>query len=328
MIYLGRMWRQISESRALWAVTAVIIGVDAIWAWSLGIRVVLNPVVIPVFCLVVCINLVYATIRPDRRIAALAETIAQLMAFTSSATILSYLTVTSRFPLVDRYLAAADAVIGFDWLAVFMWVHERPLIGKILFVAYDSGIFQLGVLLIVLNVLGRLERAREFVWLFVLTLLIVIPISWLLPAESAWVYFGVTDIANAYHLAHFSALRASQMPEISMAQVNGLITFPSFHTALGAILIYATRGIRILFPIYLVLNLLMIASTPSVGGHYFVDVLAGLAVVPCAIMILRWCQNIRPSQVTLGGAMCSAGDEALLVRGEQVVVNPACCAGA
>src|SRR6266403_1120697 len=117
MIYLDRMRWQITESQALWAVAAAIIGIDAIWAWSLGIRIVLNP-------------------------------------------------------LVDRYLAAADSVIGFDWLALFMWVHERPLIGKILFVAYNSGIFQMGVLLVVLNVLGRLERAREFVWLFVLTLLI------------------------------------------------------------------------------------------------------------------------------------------------------------
>ncbi|WP_409192551.1 phosphatase PAP2 family protein [Bradyrhizobium sp. RDM4] len=299
MIYGGRMELRITESQALWAIIAAIIGVDATWAWSLGIRVVLNPVVIPVFCLIVCINLVYATVRPDRRIAALAETIAQLIAFTSSATILSYLTVTSSFPLVDRYLAGADSVIGFDWLALFMWVHERPLIGKILFAAYDSGIFQLGVLLVGLNVLGRLERAREFVWLFVLTLSIIIPISWLLPAESAWVYFGVTDLANAYHLAHFSALRAGQMPEISMTQVNGLITFPSFHTALGAILIYATRGIRILFPIYLGLNVLMITSTPSMGGHYLVDIFAGLAVVPCAIMILRWAQKARHSQLAL-----------------------------
>jgi hypothetical protein len=299
MIYLGRMRWQITESQALWAVAAAIIGIDAIWAWALGIRIVLNPLVVPVFCLMVCISMVYATIRPDRRIAALAETIAQLIAFTSSATILSYLTVTSRFPLVDRYLAAADSVIGFDWLALFILVHERPLIGKILFVAYNSGIFQMGVLLVVLNVLGRLERAREFVWLFVLTLLIVMPISWLLPAESAWVYFRVTDLANAYHLAHFSALRAGQMPEISMSQVNGLITFPSFHTAFGAILIYATRGIRILFPIYLVLNVLMIASCPTVGGHYLVDILAGLAVVPCAILVLRWSQSAPTSRLAL-----------------------------
>src|SRR6266404_3321393 len=104
MIYLDRMRWQITESQALWAVAAAIIGIDAIWAWSLGIRIVLNPLVVPVFCLMVCISMVYATIRPDRRIAALAETIAQLIAFTSSATILSYLTVTSRFPLVDRYL--------------------------------------------------------------------------------------------------------------------------------------------------------------------------------------------------------------------------------
>ena len=84
------------------------------------------------------------------------------------------------------------------------------------------------------------------------------------------------------------------VPAILMTQVNGLITFPSFHAALGLILIYVTRGIRVLFPISLGLNVLMIAATPTVGGHYFVDVLAGLAVVPLAIMLVR-CWNREKS---------------------------------
>jgi hypothetical protein len=309
MIYRLGMQRQISETQMLWAIIALIIGVDALWAWSLGIRVALNPLTIFAFCLVSGINFVYATVRPDRRIAALAAAIAQLMAFTGSGAILSYLTVTSRFPLVDRYLAVADAAIGFDWLSLFMWVHEHTTIDRVLTAFYNSGVLQLGILLVVLTVLGRRERLREFVWLFVLTLLIAIPISWLFPAESAWVYFGVTDRTYAYHLADFTALRAGRMPEISMSRVNGLITFPSFHAALGLILIYATRGIRVLFPLSLGINALMIASTPSSGGHYLVDILAGLAVVPLAIFILRsWQREPSGRLVVAFDSMSTARD--------------------
>jgi len=34
MIYYVRMQRQISETQLLWATIAVVIGVDALWAWS------------------------------------------------------------------------------------------------------------------------------------------------------------------------------------------------------------------------------------------------------------------------------------------------------
>lgn len=294
------MLRLISESRAIWAITAVIIGVDAVWAWSLGIRVVLGPVVIPVFGLMVCIYLVYTAIRPDRRIAAFAETTAQLIAFTSSATILSFLAVTASFPLVDRYLALSDSAIGLDWLSFFTWVHERPFIGRVLTLAYISGIIQLGLLLVALNVLGRLDRVRELVWLIVLTLLIIIPLSCLFPAEGAWAYYRVAHLTSAYYLPDFYALRAGQMPEIAMVKANGLIQFPSFHAAMGLILIYASRGIRFLFPTSVVLNLAMIASTPTVGGHHFMDVFAGLAV-PALIIAAQAARSAPADELVPAG---------------------------
>ncbi len=294
------MGRQITESQALWAIIAAIIGVDVIWAWSLGIRIVLNPVVVFGFCLVNVIHFVYATVRPDPKIAVFAAAVAQLAAFTAAAGILSYLTVTSKFPLIDRFLASADVAIGFDWLATFNWVQDHPMINILLSASYDSVMLQTGVLLVVLNVIGWLERVREFVWLFTLTLLVIVPLSWIFPAESAWVYFGVTDRTDAYHMADFTALRTGRMPEIFMSRVVGLITFPSFHAALGLILIYATRGIRVLFPLSLGLNVLMIVSTPSMGGHYFIDTLAGLAVVPFAIFILRTWQR-QPSERAIVG---------------------------
>ena len=86
------------------------------------------------------------------------------------------------------------------------------------------------------------------------------------------------------------ALRNGEMTRISLTQVNGLITFPSFHAALAIILIYASRGVKVLFPAFLVLNLLMLAATPTVGGHYFIDIIAGACVVLCLACLrqLRW----------------------------------------
>src|SRR5260221_664099 len=137
MIYSVRMRAKITETQGLWALIAVMIAIDALWAWSLGIRIVVTPIVVLVFCLIGGIALAYATIRPNRRIAELAATVSQFIAFTAAAVNLSYLTVTSRFPLIDRYLAAADAAVGFDWVSVFMWVQSHPIIGLALALCYN-----------------------------------------------------------------------------------------------------------------------------------------------------------------------------------------------
>lgn len=248
-------------------------------------------------------NYVYVAVRPNPRIATLAGSTAQLVAFTAVSCVLIYLTVGSDFPLTDRYLSAADAAVGFDWLALFNWVQDHPGINRVLGFAYGSGIGQIAVLLLLLNVLGMLERTAEFVWLYILTLLITIPIAWLFPAESAWVHYEVTDRVFAYHLADLSALRAGKMSEIALGRMNGLVTFPSFHTALGLILIYATRGIRFLFPVSLAFNALMIASTLTAGGHYLVDVIAGAAVVPAAIAVFGLAQRELAKHQLVGGSV-------------------------
>src|SRR5436190_24011636 len=104
MIYHVRMQRQISETQVLWLVIAAVIGVDALWAWSTGIRVTMNTAAIIVFLPLVVLNWVYATVRPNPLIAVFAATTAQTLAIMGSGTVLSYLAATSKFPLIDRYL--------------------------------------------------------------------------------------------------------------------------------------------------------------------------------------------------------------------------------
>lgn len=281
--------RRINESHAIWFIIAAIVGIDVAWAGSIGMKIAFNPVAAVGLTLGGGLGFVYSSMRPKRHLAALCITCAQFVAFTAAVAVLVYLSVTSKFPLVDRYLAAGDSMIGFNWLSSFNWIQNHPTIDFVLNLAYSSIVPQACIVPILLSVTGRIDRMREFLWLFVLTLMVIVPLAWIFPAESAWAYFGVVDRVDAYHLADFTALRAGRLPEIPW-HVNGLITFPSFHAALALILIYATRGIRVLFPLSIVLNALMIASTPSQGGHYLVDVLAGLATVPLAVAILRSCR--------------------------------------
>jgi membrane-associated phospholipid phosphatase len=162
-------------------------------------------------------------------------------------------------------------------------------------VSTSSGIVQIVILVMLLPALGQLERLREFLWLFVIATLIATVLAWVMPAEGAWAYYRVPGLTDTHYVRDFHALRAGTMPEIAMTNVTGIIQFPSFHAATALMLMYACRGISYLFPVSFLLNLVMIVSTPTVGGHHLMDTLAGLAMVPLAIFILRLWQR-EPSE--------------------------------
>jgi len=89
--------------------------------------------------------------------------------------------------------------------------------------------------------------------------------------------------------------------QISQADAQGLVSLPSFHTALGVLFCLTLRHSRLGWPC-LLLNLLMIASTPVMGGHYLVDLLAG-ALLPLGLFALGRVRlaypRHRPSAVKL-----------------------------
>ena len=99
-----------------------------------------------------------------------------------------------------------------------------------------------------------------------------------------------------YDLPHFHAgfveqltlLRAGQVHAITWRDAEGLITFPSFHTVWGVLVVMAFAGRRRLVWPMLGLNLVMIVSTVTTGMHYFVDVAAGFAVVAVAVPLADW----------------------------------------
>src|SRR5208283_1718480 len=103
------------------------------------------------------------------------------------------------------------------------------------------------------------------------------------PAQSAWVYYNIEPGKIPPFLIDLNALRSGSLPVVNLQRLDGLITFPSFHTAVAVLLIYAARGTPALV-LATVINALMILSTFTEGGHYLVDVVAGAAVALLAIV--------------------------------------------
>jgi hypothetical protein len=85
----------------------------------------------------------------------------------------------------------------------------------------------------------------------------------------------------------FNGLRDGSLTKIDVSQVQGVVSFPSFHTMLGVIATYALRDTRALFIPAAIVNAAMIVATLPVGGHHLMDTLAGAAISIAAFHVLR-----------------------------------------
>jgi membrane-associated phospholipid phosphatase len=65
----------------------------------------------------------------------------------------------------------------------------------------------------------------------------------------------------------------------------GIVTFPSYHSAVAVILMYASWPYRWLRLVIVPLNIAVLLSTPFNGGHYLSDVLGGVAIAYLGIIL-------------------------------------------
>ena len=84
---------------------------------------------------------------------------------------------------------------------------------------------------------------------------------------------------------------------------RGIITFPSLHAALAVIVAAALWPLARLRWVFVVLNTAMLIATPIDGSHYFVDVLAGVALAALCLVAAR---TIAAAIVAGGSAAESA----------------------
>ncbi|HRK25368.1 MAG TPA: phosphatase PAP2 family protein [Beijerinckiaceae bacterium] len=252
-----------------------------------------------VLALMVAIAVLYG---PRRRnlpgFARLAGLVADIMAQGLVFGMASYVFAGMAGPLMDGRLAALDGAIGFDWLTTFRLVQSAPALEWALCIGYYSMMAQLGLWLLLLSWRGEHDRVRLLINAFAINAILAIVLSGLVPAMGAFPYFGVLAADGLQSTApvpgivsgpyrELMALRSGAMQEIVLVQTSGIVTFPSFHTMTGVVLAASVWHIGWLRLPALVLNALLIAATPPVGGHYLVDTLAGLVLAALVLILCR-----------------------------------------
>ncbi len=285
----GRFWPAWSL-----ALLGLIAFVDALWLAATPISLSTQGLFPPLlFAALTAILLPRLTLPP--RLHMMLSGLALMLVAWPALRLYNHLVMTTALPLADGRLAGWDSALGLDWLGYVLWLDRRPALLELMDLAYSGlTIYSCFAFALVLILVGA-ERAREFVLLFLLTAVAASTFGMFFPAVAAMTYYApdaqllqtLTPTTGAYHLETLARLRTEAAPMLELHSLPGLTTFPSFHTAMGLVVIHCARGSRLLFVPMVLLNALMIASTPALGSHYFVDVLAGAGVAAAAVVLLR-----------------------------------------
>jgi hypothetical protein len=240
---------------------------------------------------------IYRNWRPDPRLASGIECTAQLVAFTAVGAPLSYIAaaIGGAFPLQDAMFLAIDRSLGLDWHGMLAWMNENRSAHFVFLLAYASFTLQASVTVLALAFCGQLFQIRIFMLALAISALVCIAISAVVPAQGIWGHLSLTaadypaivPATRELHLPIFHGLRDGSYRALMGLTSDGIITFPSFHTALGVIFIFALWPIPVLRWFGIVINLLMMASIPIDGGHYFIDMVAGTVIAVASIVAAR-----------------------------------------
>ena len=236
--------------------------------------------------------------RSKPRLEAGAAAFLQMTLFTLLGVVFAYALAARAGPLWDRRLAAADVWLGFDWPAIWRAADAHPAAIWVGGIAYHSLVLQMIVCIVVLSGTRRIDVLRTAVAAAILGGTVTIAISGVVPAMG-----NVFDPAGYTHLwpsiawlEHdlITGLRDGRARVLDLSFLMGIVSFPSYHATLPVILAWAQRDVPVLRIVAPLWALLTIAATPLFGGHYAVDVLAGLALAVIAI-------SVAPSLVSRRG---------------------------
>jgi membrane-associated phospholipid phosphatase len=258
------------------------------------------------------------------RLALLFRSCLSIVAIGSVGLIFTYLATAAALPLQDAFLAKMDLHVGFHWPSFLGAINDHPSLADLLTTAYGSTAVVTQGVVIWLSIRDHGERVAEFLALLCLCSLGLAIGMVFVPAAGAFVYFEpAQQLFNNFaagremwpFLDAFNALRDGSLTQINISSVQGVVSFPSFHTMLGIITTYALRDTRALLIPAAILNGAMIVATLPVGGHYLVDTLAGAAISIAAFHGLRYAVGDR----ALSGPSALFGVNGILPRGKQAL---------
>lgn len=217
---------------------------------------------------------------------------------------LSYVAASANLPLQDAAFARFDRWLGLDWQGYYDFVSARPALVPYFYIAYAMISLPTFGVPILLGLTGNFARLQRFTLACILTAVVTILASALLPAIGTFQEYGIpadtpTFTASGYlvQVDEIPAVRNGSLRVLSFETLTGIVTFPSFHAAAAVLALWACWGVWWMRPFALMAYGGMLLATPLVGGHYFADVFAGCGVAVLAIMAAKFTRERASARI-------------------------------
>lgn len=205
-----------------------------------------------------------------------------LIVFNNAGMILSYLVNTFNRPLITSSLANMDSYLNFYTPTLISWFSNHHGLSLIFAWIYSSLLFQNVFTLLLLSTPGKTVYLESYMMQYMIAAVLTIIICAVFPAVGTYAWYNLPTTPD--QLSDLERLYELRRHIVALGKANGIATFPSFHTAAAVLITYAFRHqSTFLFIPILTLNMLMIFSCLSHGGHFLVDIFGGIGVAVFAI---------------------------------------------
>lgn len=250
-----------------------------------------NPLIVLVGLVALFATATYCTFgRLSYRIPFILGALAQLTLLLLLMEPLTYVAAATNLPLRDGNLAFLDRMLGLDWVAYFNFIYSRPALIPYAYFGYAMILWPIFVVPIILGMSRDYRRLQHFTLACALTLIATTLIFVAVPALGAYREYGIRPDPALFKADNYliqvrdlPLIREGSLRVLDIKQLAGIIAFPSFHAAAAILYLWALWSIWWLRPWALIANGGMLLVTPMVGGHYFVDVFAGIGLAILAI---------------------------------------------
>ncbi len=218
-----------------------------------------------------------------------------LILFGAVGFVFSYLVIESGWSVRDELFASIDRFVGFDWRTYTSFFLQNDLLRWASFVLYVLTPLLVGFALFWFCLQGNFLRASELVAMVVVSGLLCVVISGILPSAGGAGYFpadidfyqGHKVVFDNTYKETFFQLRDGAGMDVFLLHPVGLIAFPSYHVCLAMLVILHFWDRGVMGWIIVALNVGSMASVPVQGGHHLSDVLGGLLVGAVAFWMVR-----------------------------------------
>jgi len=241
----------------------------------------------------------------DQRLTHAALAFAAATLFLMLAGLIANTGLRLQMPIADAGLAAADAALGLDMATVVRLTAETSWLTGPLKFAYNWSTLAVALLILGWLALGHHARAWELILTAFFCLQAAAIISVFFPAKGTAFFFdlghlqgnGIPEGAAVYAGATFDWFYFGTQTVVGLDTLNGVVTFPSFHTVLALLATQALWPTKLKWPA-VIWTAAVIVSTIPMGGHYAVDLAGG---------VLLWVAGCALAQWAVGNGQLEAG---------------------